>query len=71
MTIEDVLIVDERTLLVVNDNNYPGGGGRTTTTPDGTEFILVRLDEALDTPIEADNGDGRGEHRRHRPWRQD
>lgn len=71
VTIEDVLIVDERTLLVINDNNYPGGGGRTTSTPDGSEFILVRLDDALDTPIEADNGDGRGEHRRHRPGRRD
>lgn len=71
VTIEDVLIVDERTLLVINDNNYPGNGGRTTTRPDGTEFILVRLDDALDTPIEADNGDGLGEHRRHRPWHRD
>jgi hypothetical protein len=69
VTIEDVLIVDDRTLLVINDNNYPGNGGRTLTAPDGTEFILIRLDEALDTPIEADNGDGREDHRRHRPFR--
>jgi len=69
VTIEDVLIVDDRTLLVINDNNYPGNGGRTLTAPDGTEFILIRLDEALDTPIEADNGDGRDDHRRHRPSR--
>ncbi|MCH2241817.1 MAG: esterase-like activity of phytase family protein [Aquabacterium sp.] len=47
VTIEDVLPVDERTLLVINDNNFPGNGGRTTTAPDATEFILVRLDEPL------------------------
>ena len=47
VTIEDVLPLDERTLLVINDNNFPGNGGRTTTAPDATEFILVRLDEPL------------------------
>lgn len=47
VTIEDVLILDARTLLVINDNNYPGNGGRTLTAPDGTEFIQVRLDEPL------------------------
>lgn len=61
VTIEDVLIVDDRTLLVINDNNYPGNGGRTLTAADGTEFILIRLDEALDTPVFPDQ-DGNGRH---------
>ncbi len=50
VTIEDVLVLDARTLLVINDNNYPGNGGRTVSAPDGTEFILIRLDDALDLP---------------------
>jgi len=30
VTIEDVLVVDENTILVANDNNYPGSGGRSS-----------------------------------------
>lgn len=48
VTIEDVLILDDKTLLVINDNNFPGSGGRTTTAPDITEFLTIRLDEALE-----------------------
>jgi len=48
VTIEDVLIVDRKTLLVINDNNYPGTGGRTTTAPDINEFLLIGLDDKLD-----------------------
>lgn len=47
VTIEDVLVLDARTLLVINDNNYPGGGGRALTS-DNTEFLRIRLDERLD-----------------------
>lgn len=46
VTIEDVLILDERTLLVINDNNYPGGGGRGAFS-DTTEFLRIRLDAPL------------------------
>jgi hypothetical protein len=42
VTIEDVLVLDARTLLVVNDNNFPYGGGRALASDD-TEFIKVRL----------------------------
>jgi hypothetical protein len=42
VTIEDVLPLDERTLLVVNDNNFPGGGGRALAA-DATEFLKIRL----------------------------
>lgn len=46
VTIEDVLVLDHRTLLVVNDNNFPYGGGRAMASDD-TEFIKVRLPESL------------------------
>jgi hypothetical protein len=46
VTIEDVLILDERTLLVVNDNNFPYGGGRELAS-DNTEFLRIRLPVSL------------------------
>ena len=42
MTIEDVLVLDDHTLLVINDNNFPYGGGRALAS-DNTEFIKVTL----------------------------
>lgn len=42
VTIEDVLILDERTLLVINDNNFPYGGGRALAS-DASEFLKIRL----------------------------
>ena len=42
VTIEDVLVLDARTLLIVNDNNFPYGGGRALASDD-TEFVKVRL----------------------------
>jgi hypothetical protein len=42
VTIENVLVLDDRTLLVVNDNNFPYGGGRELAS-DNTEFIRVTL----------------------------
>ena len=55
VTIEDVLVLDARTLLVINDNNYPGGGGRAQTS-DNTEFLRIRLDK----PLDVDKGRGPG-----------
>ena len=46
MTIEDVLILDARTLLVINDNNFPYGGGRELAS-DNTEFLKIRLAQPL------------------------
>lgn len=46
VTIENVLILDERTLLVVNDNNFPYGGGRAAASDD-TEFLRIRLPVSL------------------------
>jgi hypothetical protein len=45
-TLESVLILDAHTLLVANDNNYPGTGGRNLGS-DNTEFLKIRLDQAL------------------------
>jgi hypothetical protein len=54
VTIESVLIVNSRTLLVINDNNFPGGGGR-GAAPDITEFLLIKLDNALEVHEERGN----------------
>jgi hypothetical protein len=42
-TIEDVVILDDRTLGILNDNNFPFSSGRTPGRPDNDEFITVRL----------------------------
>ena len=46
VTIENVLVLDPRTLLVVNDNNFPYGGGRALAS-DNTEFLRIRLLKSL------------------------
>ena len=47
VTIEDVLVLDEDTILVANDNNYPFSEGRPPAI-DNNEIILIELDEPLD-----------------------
>jgi hypothetical protein len=49
VTIENVLLLDDRTLLVVNDNNYPGTGGRNLLSDD-TEFLLLTLANPVPEP---------------------
>ena len=51
VTIEGVVIIDPSTLGVLNDNNYPFSTGRNPNKPDNTEFILIRLDETLNTTV--------------------
>ncbi|MBO3745937.1 esterase-like activity of phytase family protein [Streptosporangiaceae bacterium NEAU-GS5] len=46
-TIEDVALLDDRTLAVLNDNNFPFSNGRTVGQPDNDEFITVRLSQHL------------------------
>jgi hypothetical protein len=46
-TIEDVVILDDRTLGVVNDNNFPFSSGRNPGQPDNDEFITIRLTDNL------------------------
>jgi hypothetical protein len=47
VTIEDVVILDDRTLAVLNDNNFPFSAGRTPNVPDNDEFIVIRLGRSL------------------------
>ena len=46
VTIENVVVVDENTILVANDNNYPFSVGRGPDI-DNNEIILLELDEPL------------------------
>ena len=47
ITIEDVLILDEETILVANDNNYPFSIGRGPDI-DNNEIITIKLTQPLD-----------------------
>ncbi|MDX3655905.1 esterase-like activity of phytase family protein [Streptomyces sp. ID05-26A] len=47
VTIEDVTILDDRTIAVLNDNNFPSSSGRTPGKPDNNEFITIRLADNL------------------------
>ena len=47
VTIEDVEIIDDRTIAVMNDNNFPATGGRGVGVPDVNEYLEIRLDEPL------------------------
>ena len=42
-TIEDVEVLDARTIAVMNDNNFPATGGRSTTEPDANEYVEITL----------------------------
>ncbi|HEY9294821.1 MAG TPA: esterase-like activity of phytase family protein, partial [Phormidium sp.] len=46
VTIENVLVLDQNTILVANDNNFRGGTGR-PPEPDQNEFLLLKLDQPL------------------------
>ncbi|MGW1713109.1 esterase-like activity of phytase family protein [Streptomyces sp. NPDC002156] len=46
-TIEDVVLLDDRTLAVLNDNNFPFSSGRTAGKADNNEFITIRLSDRL------------------------
>jgi glycerophosphoryl diester phosphodiesterase len=46
VTIEDVLVIDERTILVANDNNYPFSLGRPPAI-DNSEIVILNLDKTL------------------------
>ena len=47
VTIEDVVVIDEDTILVANDNNYPFSMGREDGI-DNNEIVLIQLEESLD-----------------------
>ncbi len=46
VTIEDVLVIDDRTILVANDNNYPFSLGRPPAI-DNNEMVILSLDTTL------------------------
>lgn len=46
-TIEDVEIIDSRTIAVMNDNNFPATGGRSSTVPDQNEYVEITLAQPL------------------------
>ncbi|MEV6983278.1 esterase-like activity of phytase family protein [Sphaerisporangium sp. NPDC051017] len=50
-TIEDIVILDDRTLGLLNDNNFPFSAGRTPGKPDNNEFITIRLTRDLDADL--------------------
>ncbi|MEU8239988.1 esterase-like activity of phytase family protein [Actinoplanes missouriensis] len=46
-TIEDVVILDEKTIAVLNDNNFPFSSGRAAGAADNNEWITIALPESL------------------------
>jgi glycerophosphoryl diester phosphodiesterase len=48
VTIEDVLVVDNNTIVVANDNNYPFSSGRSATAADNNEMIVLNLEKPLE-----------------------
>jgi hypothetical protein len=47
VTIEQLAVVDDHTILVGNDNNFPGSSGRTDGVPDDGEYVLIEVDQDL------------------------
>ncbi len=47
-TIENVVILDERTVAVLNDNNFPFSTGRTPGVAEDNEWITIKLPRSLD-----------------------
>ncbi|GAA1634873.1 esterase-like activity of phytase family protein [Actinoplanes couchii] len=46
-TIEDVVVLDEKTIAVLNDNNFPFSSGRTAGVADNNEWITIELPRSL------------------------
>ncbi|MBX7264607.1 esterase-like activity of phytase family protein [Micromonospora sp. Llam7] len=47
-TIENVVILDDRTVAVLNDNNFPFSTGRAAGVAEDNEWITIRLPASLD-----------------------
>jgi glycerophosphoryl diester phosphodiesterase len=50
VTIENVLVLDENTILVANDNNYPFSIGRPPNI-DNNEMVVLKLDKPLNFAV--------------------
>ena len=48
VTIEQLAVLDDHTIVVGNDNNFPGSSGRTAGAPDDDEYVFIAVDEDLD-----------------------
>jgi hypothetical protein len=46
-TIEDVVILNEKTVAILNDNNFPFSSGRTAGVADNNEWITIELPGSL------------------------
>lgn len=53
-TIEDVLVIDSKTILVANDNNYPFSVGRPPAI-DNNEIVIIELSTPLELDLRAGN----------------
>jgi hypothetical protein len=48
VTIEQIAVLDDHTIVIGNDNNFPGSAGRTAGSPDDNEYAFIQVDEDLD-----------------------
>ena len=48
VTIEQIAVLDDHTIVVGNDNNFPGSSGRTAGKPDDDEYAFIQVNEDLD-----------------------
>ncbi|PZA20212.1 hypothetical protein DMO24_16635 [Modestobacter versicolor] len=48
VTIEQLAVLDDHTIVVGNDNNFPGSNGRTAGVPDDNEYAFIQVDQDLD-----------------------
>ena len=47
VTIEQLAVLDDHTIVVGNDNNFPGSAGRTAGVPDDNEYAVIEVDQDL------------------------
>jgi len=48
VTIEQIAVLDDHTIVVGNDNDFPGSNGRTAGVPDDNEYAFIQVDQDLD-----------------------
>jgi hypothetical protein len=48
VTIEQIAVLDDHTIVIGNDNNFPGSNGRTAGVPDDNEYAFLQVDQDLD-----------------------
>ncbi len=53
VTIEDIILLNDRTIAILNDNNFPFSAGRTPGVADNNEYIEVSFDRPIASFIPA------------------